>query len=163
MSKISFFLLLPLILLGFEARVVKIIDGDTIKILTSERQQIKVRLYGIDAPEKKQPYGADAKRFLSDLVAGKNVRIEERGKDRYKRTLGIVYLKDNDINEILVLNGYAWAFTKYSKNYESQERQARNKGLGLWRDKNPIKPEIWRKIKQNRLEEKVRATKPRHR
>ena len=139
---------LPIFLFGLDGKVVGVTDGDTIKILTSERQQVKVRLYGIDAPEKKQPYGADAKRFLSDLVAGKNVRIEERGKDRYKRTLGIVYLKDNDINEILVLNGYAWAFTKYSKIYESQERQARNKRLGLWQDKNPIKPEIWRKIKQ---------------
>ena len=148
MSKISFFLLFPLILLGFEARVVKIIDGDTIKILTSERQQIKVRLYGIDAPEKKQPYGTAAKRYLSDLIAGKTVQIEELGKDRYKRVLGIVYLDGKDVNEILVLNGYAWAFTKYSKIYESQERQARNKGLGLWQDKNPIKPEIWRKIKQ---------------
>ena len=148
MFKILALLLAPIFLFGLDGKVVGVTDGDTIKILTSERQQIKVRLYGIDAPEKKQPYGADAKRFLSDLVAGKNVRIEERGKDRYKRTLGIVYLKDNDINEILVLNGYAWAFTKYSKIYESQERQARNKGLGLWQDKNPIKPEIWRKIKQ---------------
>lgn len=161
--KILIAFLIPIFLFALEGKVISVTDGDTIKILTPEREQIKVRLYGIDAPEKKQPYGADAKRFLSDLVAGKNVRIEERGKDRYKRTLGIVYLKDNDINEILVLNGYAWAFTKYSKNYESQERQARNKGLGLWRDKNPIKPEIWRKIKQNRPEEKVRATKPRHR
>lgn len=148
MFKILALLLAPIFLFGLDGKVVGVTDGDTIKILTSERQQVKVRLYGIDAPEKKQPYGADAKRFLSDLVAGKNVRIEERGKDRYKRTLGIVYLKDNDINEILVLNGYAWAFTKYSKIYESQERQARNKGLGLWQDKNPIKPEIWRKIKQ---------------
>lgn len=140
--------LTPLFLFALNGKVISVTDGDTIKILTPEREQIKIRLYGIDAPEKKQPYGADAKRFLSDLVAGKNVRIEERGKNRYKRTLGIVYLKDNDINEILVLNGYAWAFTKYSKIYESQERQARNKGLGLWQDKNPIKPEIWRKIKQ---------------
>ena len=140
--------LTPLFLFALNGKVISVTDGDTIKILTPEREQIKIRLYGIDAPEKKQPYGADAKRFLSDLVAGKNVRIEERGKDRYKRTLGIVYLKDNDINEILVLNGYAWAFTKYSKIYESQEWQARSKGLGLWRDKNPIKPEIWRKIKQ---------------
>ena len=138
--------LIPLFSFALEGKVVGVTDGDTIKILTPKRQQIKVRLYGIDAPEKKQPYGAAAKQYLADLVAGKTVQIEEHGKDRYKRVLGIVYFDGKDVNEILVLNGYAWAFTKYSKIYESQERQARSKGLGLWRDKNPIKPEIWRKV-----------------
>ena len=138
--------LIPIFLFALEGKVISVTDGDTIKILTSERQQIKVRLYGIDAPEKKQPYGTAAKRYLADMIAGKNVQIKERGKDRYKRILGIVYLDSKDVNEILVLNGYAWAFTKYSKIYELQERQARSKGFGLWRDKNPIKPEIWRKI-----------------
>ena len=146
MFKISALLLAPIFLFALEGEVINVTDGDTIKILTSERQQIKVRLYGIDAPEKKQPYGTAAKLYLADLIAGKTVQIEKRGKDRYKRVLGIAYLDGKDVNEILVLNGYAWAFTKYSKIYESQERQARSKGLGLWRDKNPIKPEIWRKI-----------------
>jgi hypothetical protein len=138
--------LIPLFSFALEGKVVGVTDGDTIKILTPKRQQIKVRLYGIDAPEKKQPYGAAAKQYLADLVAGKTVQIEEHGKDRYKRVLGVVYFDGKDVNEILVLNGYAWAFTKYSKIYESQERQARSKGLGLWRDKNQIKPEIWRKV-----------------
>lgn len=133
---------------ALEGKVISVTDGDTIKILTSERQQIKVRLYGIDAPEKKQPYGTAAKRYLADMIAGKTVQIKERGKDRYKRVLGIVYLEGKDVNEILVLNGYAWAFTKYSKIYESQEQQARSKVLGLWHDKNPIRPENWRKNKQ---------------
>ena len=146
MFKISALLLAPIFLFALEGEVINVTDGDTIKILTSERQQIKVRLYGIDAPEKKQTYGTAAKLYLADLIAGRTVQIEKRGKDRYKRVLGIAYLDGKDVNEILVLNGYAWAFTKYSKIYESQERQARSKGLGLWRDKNPIKPEIWRKI-----------------
>lgn len=148
MFKILVLFLAPIFLFGLDGKVVGVTDGDTIKILTPERQQVKVRLYGIDAPEKKQPYGAAAKRYLSDLIAGKTVQIEELGKDRYKRVLGIVYLDGKDVNEILVLNGYAWAFTKYSKIYESQEWQARSKGFGLWRYKNPIKPEIWRKNKQ---------------
>lgn len=146
MFKILALLLAPIFLFGLDGKVVGVTDGDMIKILTSEWQQIKVRLYGIDAPEKKQPYGTVAKRYLSDLIVGKTVQIEELGKDRYKRVLGIVYLGDKDVNEILVLNGYAWAFTKYSKIYESQEWQARSNALGLWRDKNPIKPEIWRKV-----------------
>lgn len=148
MYKILALLLTPLFLFALDGKVISVTDGDTIKILTSERQQVKVRLYGIDAPEKKQPYGTAAKRYLADLIAGKTVQIEERGKDRYKRVLGIAYLGGRDVNEILVLNGYAWAFTKYSKIYESQEWQARSKGLGLWRDKNPIRPEIWRKNRQ---------------
>ena len=146
MFKILALLLAPIFLFGLDGKVVGVTDGDMIKILTSEWQQIKVRLYGIDAPEKKQPYGTVAKRYLSDLIVGKTVQREELGKDRYKRVLGIVYLGDKDVNEILVLNGYAWAFTKYSKIYESQEWQARSNALGLWRDKNPIKPEIWRKV-----------------
>ena len=148
MFKILVLFLAPIFLFGLDGKVVGVTDGDTIKILTPERQQVKVRLYGIDAPEKKQPYGTAAKRYLADLIAGKTVQIEERGKDRYKRVLGVAYLDGRDVNEILVLNGYAWAFTKYSKIYESQEWQARSKGLGLWRDKNPIRPEIWRKNKQ---------------
>lgn len=148
MLKILALLLTPLFLFALDGKVIGVTDGDTIKILTPEREQIKVRLYAIDAPEKKQPYGTTAKRYLADLIAGKTVQIEELGKDRYKRVLGIVHLDSKDVNEILVLNGYAWAFTKYSKIYESQEWQARSKGLGLWRDKNPIKPEIWRKNKQ---------------
>lgn len=146
MFKILVLFLAPIFLFGLDGKVVGVTDGDTIKILTSEREQIKIRLYGIDAPEKKQPYGTAAKRYLADLIAGKTIQIEERGKDRYKRVLGIAYLGGRDVNEILVLNGYAWAFTKYSKIYESQEWQARSKRLGLWRDKNPIKPEIWRKV-----------------
>lgn len=148
MLKILALLLTPLFLFALDGKVISVTDGDTIRILTPEREQIKIRLYGIDAPEKKQPYGTTAKRYLADLIAGKTVQIEEHGKDRYRRVLGIVHLDSKDVNEILVLNGYAWAFTKYSKIYESQEWQARSKGLGLWRDKNPIKPEIWRKNKQ---------------
>ena len=89
MFKISALLLAPIFLFALEGEVINVTDGDTIKILTSERQQIKVRLYGIDAPEKKQPYGTAAKLYLADLIAGKTVQIEKRGKDRYKRVLGI--------------------------------------------------------------------------
>ena len=138
-----FILLLPLFLFALSGQVVKISDGDTITILTQERQQVKVRLYGIDAPEKKQPYGQKSKQFLSNLIAGRSVEIQEKGKDRYKRVLGIVYLDGQDINEQMVLNGYAWAYVKYSKIYAKQELKARSQNLGLWRDK-PIPPWVFR-------------------
>ena len=131
-------------LLADPVKVIKISDGDTITILTQEKQQVKVRLYGIDAPEKKQPYGQKSKQFLSNLIAGRSVEIQEKGKDRYKRVLGIVYLDGQDINEQMVLSGYAWAYVKYSKIYASQELKARSQNLGLWRDK-PIPPWEWRK------------------
>ena len=130
--------------LAFSGKVVSIHDGDTITILQN-KQQIKVRLFGIDAPEKKQPYGQKSKQFLSNLIAGRSVEIQEKGKDRYKRVLGIVYLDGQDINEQMVLNGYAWAYVKYSKIYAGQELKARSQNLGLWQDKKPITPWEWRK------------------
>lgn len=75
MFKILVLFLAPIFLFGLDGKVVGVTDGDTIKILTPERHQVKVRLYGIDAPEKKQPYGTAAKRYLSDLIAGKTVQI----------------------------------------------------------------------------------------
>ena len=141
-----FILLLPLFLFAISGQVVKISDGDTITILTQERQQVKVRLYGIDAPEKKQPYGQKSKQFLSNLIAGRSVEIQEKGKDRYKRVLGIVYLDGQDINEQMVLNGYAWAYRKFSKKYTAQESKAKSQKLGLWQSSDPIPPWEWRKV-----------------
>ena len=69
-----------------------------ITILTDSKEQVKIRLFGIDAPEKKQAFGQKSKDFLAELVAGKRVKIKEKGKDRYKRVLGVVFLNKSDIN-----------------------------------------------------------------
>lgn len=82
---------------------------------------------------------------MAELVAGKRVKIKEKGKDRYKRVLGVVFLNKSDINEQMVLNGYAWAYKQYSKDYIQQERIAKAKKLGLWQEPNPIEPSIFRK------------------
>ena len=131
-------------LFAFSGKVVSIHDGDTITIL-QDKQQIKVRLFGIDAPELKQPYGKQAKQFLANLIAGEVVEVEEHGKDRYKRTIGTIYLDGKDINAQMVANGYAWAYRKFSKKYTAQESRAKSQRLGLWRDKEPISPWEWRK------------------
>ena len=92
MSPITKFLAIFIIacpLFAFPAKVIKISDGDTITVL-SGKEQTKVRLYGIDAPEKKQDYGQKSRQFLASLIAGQVVEVEPKGKDRYKRTLGIV-------------------------------------------------------------------------
>ena len=134
----------PLLLFALSGKVVSIHDGDTITVLQG-KQQIKVRLFGIDAPELKQPYGKKSKQFLANLIAGEVVEIDENGKDKYKRTIGTVYLNGTDINAQMVLNGYAWAYVKYSKMYVDHERLAREKKLGLWQSSNPTPPWVWRK------------------
>ena len=109
------------------------------------KEQTKVRLYGIDAPEKKQDYGQKSRKFLASLIAGQVVEVEPKGKDRYKRTLGIIYYKGQDINAQMVKNGYAWAYVKYSKIYVDQEKTARKNKLGLWQSSDPTPPWEWRK------------------
>nr|DAU94142.1 MAG TPA: nuclease-like protein [Caudoviricetes sp.] len=131
-------------LFALSGKVVSIHDGDTITVLQN-KQQIKVRLFGIDAPELKQPYGKKSKQFLANLIAGKVVEVEPKGKDRYKRTLGIIHHKGQDINAQMVLNGYAWAYVKYSRIYVNQERLARENKRGLWQSSDPTPPWVWRK------------------
>ena len=132
-------------LFAFSGEVVSIHDGDTITILTEKKQQIKVRLFGIDAPELKQPYGKKSKQFLANLIASEVVEVEENGKDRYKRTIGTIYVNGTDINAQMVENGYAWAYRKFSKKYTPQESKAKSQKLGLWQDKEPIPPWEWRR------------------
>lgn len=125
-------------LFAFVGKVVSIHDGDTITVLQN-KQKIKVRLFGIDAPEKKQDYGQRSKQFLASLIAGQVVEVEPKGKDRYKRTLGIIYFKGQDINAQMVLNGYAWAYVKYSRIYVDQEKLARENKRGLWQSNDPTR------------------------
>ena len=131
-------------LFALSGKVISTHDGDTITILQG-KQQVKIRLYGIDAPELKQPYGKKSKQFLANLIAGKVVEVEENGKDRYKRTIGTIYLNGADINAQMVENGYAWVYRKFSKKYTPQESKARKQGLGLWQDKEPIPAWEWRR------------------
>ncbi|WP_169976127.1 thermonuclease family protein [Campylobacter sp. RM16191] len=149
--KILIVLLLNFCLMfGFSAKVVKVSDGDTISVLTEDKKQIRIRLYGIDAPELKQSFGRASKSFLSNKIAGKIVLINQNGKDRYSRILATVYLEDEDINAYMVDNGYAWAFEKYSKRYMPQQSRAKFLKLGLWQQSDPITPWDFRKIKKSK-------------
>lgn len=98
---------------NLHGKVVGISDGDTITILTPDKQSIKVRLVEIDAPEKDQPWGQKSKQALSDLIYSRNVTVDSAGNDRYGRTLGTVFLSDRNINKHMVENGNAWAYTQY--------------------------------------------------
>lgn len=127
----------------FPGRVVAVTDGDTITVLVG-REQRKVRLHGIDCPERRQPFSQKAKEFTSRLVFGKTVKVEARGKDRYGRYLGLVTLPDGKIlNEELLRVGLAWWFRKYApeeRGFEKLEAEARKAKRGLWSEKHPVPP-----------------------
>ncbi|MFC7356723.1 thermonuclease family protein [Jejudonia soesokkakensis] len=129
-------------------KVVSITDGDTFKLLTQDSIVHRIRIASIDCPEKKQPFSKLAKQFTSDAIVGKNICLDIISKDRYGRSIAIVYYDDFlTLNEALVKNGFAWHFLKYSKDpsLDQLEEYARKNKLGLWIDKNPIPPWEWRK------------------
>lgn len=146
-----FLLLLSAPAWALSGRVVGVADGDTITVLTSDKQRIKIRLYGIDCPEKKQAYGDRARDFTGAAVFGRDVQVESLGRDRYGRTLGIVTGPDGRIlNRELLVNGLAWVYARYCKRPEcvrwhDDEAEARSARCGLWRHKNPLPPWEWRK------------------
>ncbi|POY34707.1 nuclease [Solitalea longa] len=130
-----------------EGKVISIADGYTITILTEDNQQIKIRLHGIDCPEKKQPFGMAAKQFTSNLVFGKTIKVKITDIDRYGRSVGIVYFNDSEIlNEKILAAGLAWHYTKYDQNpaWDELEKTTRNKKAGLWIDPNAVAP--WCKL-----------------
>lgn len=140
-----------LLSLELKGKIIHISDGDTVHLLTDKKEKIKIRLKDIDAPESKQAYGNKSKENLKNYIYQKNVVVEYKNKDKYKRVLGTIYYKNEDINLQQVKDGYAWVYKKYSRNstYFKAEKEARIKKLGLWSDKNPIEPWEFRKNKRN--------------
>ncbi|XGQ70450.1 thermonuclease family protein [Campylobacter hepaticus] len=129
---------------SFEAKVLKVIDGDTIEV-KQDNKIFRVRLFGIDAPELKQNFGNQAREALNKIVKGKQVKIIYENKDIYDRIVAIVKLNDKDVNQFLVSQGYAWADVYYSGFYIKEQEYAKKNRLGLWKQKNPIEPYKWRK------------------
>jgi len=109
--------------------------------------QHKIRLRGIDAPEKKQPFGRAAGRYLSSLVADREVRVAYAKRDKYGRILGTVYLDGRDINLEMLKAGYAWHYKRFDSTpaYAQAESAARSAKRGLWQDAQPIAPWNYRK------------------
>jgi endonuclease YncB( thermonuclease family) len=126
----------------FTGRVVGVTDGDTITVLRAGRAE-RVRLQGVDAPEKRQAYGERARRFTADLVFDRTVTVRASGRDRGGRLLGEVVLPDGrSLNEALVRAGYAWWFRRYSRDdrLARLEEEARAGRRGLWADRAPEAP-----------------------
>lgn len=157
MRLIKFTTTLILLLLTFTAqaltlqgKVVHIADGDTLTILTITNQQVKIRLAGIDTPEKAQPFGNKAKQALAALTFQQQALIQVETKDKYGRTVGTVIVKGRDVNAELVSQGMAWVYRKYTNDQKlyALEADAKQAKRGLWATDHPIEPWLWRKGKR---------------
>lgn len=138
------FLLQLLCILFLSGKVVSITDGDTLTLLTPEKKQVKVRLDGIDAPERKQSYGTEAREHLADMVFQKDVKVEVVDKDRYGRSVGKIKVGRVDVNHAMVRAGYAWWYEKYAPDnvkLQKAEALARKEKKGLWAAEDGITPQ----------------------
>jgi endonuclease YncB( thermonuclease family) len=127
---------------SFEARCVKVYDGDTIEVMAGGPKSMRVRLHAIDAPEKSQPFSDVSRQRTRELVEGKRVRVEVRDRDQYDRLVARVYIDGRDLSEQLIREGLAWHYTRYSSEIAlgSAQREARKARRGLWQDPDPEPP-----------------------
>ena len=133
-------------------RIIGVSDGDTLTLLDAEQIPHKIRIAGIDAPEKKQPFGEKAKTSLSALAYNRTAEADCRKIDRYRRNVCVVFVGGKDIGLEQIKAGMAWWYQQYSKeqtkqeriDYEQAEFLARRHRYGLWNSKNPMPPWDWR-------------------
>lgn len=127
--------------------VVGISDGDTVKVLSDDRREVKCRLFGIDAPEKNQAFGQASKQSLSDLIYQRVVDIKIVDQDRYGRSVCQISLNGVDVNREQIVRGMAWMYRRYCNDasYNQAEANARSKRIGLWVDVRPTPPWDFRK------------------
>ena len=157
LSAIFLLVAIPSFARTIEGKVVHVADGDTITVLYSSKEQHRIRLAGIDAPEKRQPFKYASRKELRELVGGKEVKVEFEKYDRYGRIVGKVWVRPPDcpkcgktLNAGLaqVKSGMAWWYRKYAHEqsnedqgrYEFAEQEAKAKRVGLWQEKNPMPP-----------------------
>lgn len=132
--------------------VVKVVDGDTFTILTEGKKQVKVRLHGIDAPEKGQDFANVSKQHLADLIQGEIVQINVQKKDRYGRVVAIAYVDKVNINEEMLTEGLAWHYKSYDNNpkWAELESLARKNRKGIWSLPAPTAPWKFRELKRKK-------------
>jgi endonuclease YncB( thermonuclease family) len=131
-------------------KVISVADGDTMTILTADKKQIKIRMLGIDAPERGQDFGTVARQQLNNLCYGKTVTVENKGEDQYGRVLGVVYVDGMNVNEYMVRNGLAWYYRHFVNDprLDSLELLARKDKVNIWSMKKPIPPYEFRKSRR---------------
>ncbi|WP_419187813.1 thermonuclease family protein [Stieleria bergensis] len=130
-----------------EAKLLRVIDGDTIEVLSPEFAKTRIRINGIDAPERGQPFSNVSKTTLIGLLRLDTVQYEKTGTDRYGRVVAEIYVADERIALKLVQLGVAWHYKQYSKDklLAAAEDKARTSKLAIWSDQNPVAPWDWRR------------------
>ena len=139
-----------------QGKVIKVTDGDTVNVLTSDNKMYRIRLLGIDAPEKKQAFGNRSKQALSEEIGDKTVKVEYSKLDKYQRIVGKIIFNGKDVNLHQIQRGMAWHFKKYEKEqdvedraiYANEEYLAQRDKFGLWADANPTPPWGFRKSRK---------------
>lgn len=134
-------------------RVVHVSDGDTVIVQKNNGEKLKIRMYGIDAPEKAMPYGPQSTGILKNLIANQVVEVRVFNKDRYGRSVAKIFCDRQDINAEMIRLGAAWHYKAYDKSsdymsYDQLERNARAARRGLWNRNNPQPPWVYRKIQR---------------
>ena len=126
---------------SWTGKVVGVSDGDTITVMHQGKGE-KIRLYGIDCPEKRQAFGKRAKQFTSNMVFGKDVEVRPVTTDRYGRTIAWIYVDGACLNEALLKAGLAWHYKRYSseRHLAELENEARRTKAGLWSDPYSVPP-----------------------
>ncbi len=141
-----------------EGKVIRVADGDTLTIRTAQPLDYRIRISGIDAPEKGQPFGNRSKQNLAQLTLNKQARLDCYKTDRYQRKVCRVSVEGRDVGLEQVRVGAAWWYRAYVKKqtvaerreYESAEDQPKAAKLGLWHDKDSVPPWEWRHAKKSR-------------
>jgi endonuclease YncB( thermonuclease family) len=139
-----------------QGKVIGVADGDTVTLLDAQKNQHKIRLQGIDAPEKAQAFGNKSKQSLHEMVHGKEVFVDVQKKDKYGRSVGKILVNQTDACLEQIKRGMAWHYKQYANEqspedrdvYAQAESTARAQSLGLWKDKSPTPP--WEFRKQNK-------------
>jgi endonuclease YncB( thermonuclease family) len=132
------------------AKVVSVVDGDTLKVFNVEKGQETIRLYGIDTPEQDQPHGNAAGKCLASFIAGAIVDVEQIYKDTHGRTVGIVWNEEKNINMEMIRSGYAWVYREFCDKPFCEywlvlEDEAKADKRGLWQAPHAVPPWQWRK------------------
>ena len=130
-------------------KVISVIDGDTIEVL-HEQERERIRLHGIDCPEKGQAFGKNAKQATSQLLFGKDVGLHTHGRDKHGRTIADVLLADGtNVSQTLVRAGWCWWYPEYAPKdlaLEQSEQEAKEAKRGLWSDSDPVPPWLYRRL-----------------
>ena len=155
------FLLIPVLSWAWSGKVISISDGDTISVLQDDHV-VKIRLYGIDTPERHQDFGTKSKQFTSNMVFGKIVEVETKDTDRYGRSVALIYIDNQSLNAELVKAGLAWVYTRYCLDrvcdeWKGYEEEARAADKGIWSRPNPVPPWEFRRGTSSRSSRSVDA------